>query len=65
MGENTLFLDIPGNEVKPIFGWDQVWAVELCNWQKKSHQKEIYDNNRKKNIIWTQFDFCQSFASSF
>ena len=24
MGENTLYLDFPGNEVKAIFGWDQV-----------------------------------------
>ena len=28
MGENTLYLDFPGNEVKPIFGWDQVCTIE-------------------------------------
>ena len=27
MGENTLYLDFPGNEVKPIFGSDQVWTA--------------------------------------
>ena len=29
MGENTLYLDFPGNEVKPIFGSDQV--CEPCS----------------------------------
>ena len=28
MGENTLYLDFPGNEVKPIFGLDQVCAKQ-------------------------------------
>ena len=31
MGENTLYLDFPGNEVKPIFGSDQVCAYIASN----------------------------------
>ena len=33
MDENTLYLDFPGNEVKPMFGWDQVCLDSLIEYE--------------------------------
>ena len=40
MGENTLYLDFPGNEVKPIFGWDQVYFTKFNLFYRQKIEKK-------------------------
>ena len=56
MGENTLYLDFPGNEVKPIFGWDQVCAANdpllnhVSNMKKKDYQKVAKNHSNTQSM---------------